>query len=99
MSLVFVDDQEIRKLNKTYRKLDRATDVLSFEIEAGKVGEIYIALPTAERNAKRFKVSLQEEIIRLWIHGLLHLLGFDHVRQIDRRVMRKKEEEWLCRVN
>jgi len=94
VNLVFVTDKEIRKLNRQYRKIDRATDVLSFEIEEGKSGEIYIANETSARNAKRYKVSLTSEVNRLLTHGILHLCGYDHKEAGDRIVMRKKEGEY-----
>jgi probable rRNA maturation factor len=95
VNLVFVDDKEIRRLNRTYRKIDRATDVLSFEIDE-KNGELYISIPTAKRNAKRYGVSYEREVERLLTHGLLHLCGYDHVKLVDRVNMRKKEEGYYA---
>jgi len=96
VGITFVDDKEIRKLNREYRKLDKATDVLSFEMgEEGMLGDIVISVETAGRNSKRFGVSLGDEIRRLVVHGILHLLGYDHMKKSDRKAMMKKEEGYL----
>jgi len=96
ISLSFVDDKVIRGLNKRYRKIDRATDVLSFEMgEDGMLGDIVISVDCAKRNAKRFEASLNDEIKRLVVHGALHLLGYDHETGDERLKMRKAEQKYL----
>lgn len=98
LSLTFTNDLKIRELNRKYRKLDRATDVLSFVMdEEEMLGDVVISVESAVRNAKRFKQKFSREIERLVVHGVLHLLGYDHKKSKDRDVMRKKEEEYLCR--
>ena len=83
INLVLVDDKEIRRLNKEFRKKDRATDVLSFLMdEDGIIGDIAISVETAEKNAKRFAVSYRREMKRLVVHGVLHLLGYTHGRKM-----------------
>ncbi|MFH1542656.1 MAG: rRNA maturation RNase YbeY [bacterium] len=79
INLLFVDDKEIHRLNKQYRDKDKPTDVLSFEMnEDGVIGDIAISKETAERQAKEYGATLDEEIKRLVVHGTLHLLGYDH---------------------
>lgn len=96
VSLAFVDDGSIRALNKKYRHLDRATDVLSFEMDEGEMlGDIVISVDTAKKNAKRFKSTFADEIKRLTVHGLLHLQGYDHMKKRDRDLMRSREELYL----
>ena len=96
---VFVSDEGIRKLNRKFRKIDRATDVLSFEIgEEGILGEIIISKDTAKRNAKRYGVSFWQEVKRLAVHGALHLAGYDHLRKSDRMLMRKKEDHYAKKI-
>jgi probable rRNA maturation factor len=96
VSVKFVDDEQIRALNRKFRKINRATDVLSFEMgEDGNLGDLIISVDTAGRNAKRFGATLNNEIKRLLIHGTLHLLGYDHKRARDRETMRIKEEEHM----
>src|SRR5437868_6791543 len=78
LSLVFCDDDFIRTLNRDYRGRDRPTDVLSFpqEGECGQLGDLVIAVPTAQRQAKAHGHPLAAEIEWLFLHGLLHLLGY-----------------------
>ncbi|MFZ7103456.1 MAG: rRNA maturation RNase YbeY [Peptococcaceae bacterium] len=109
ISLVFVDDRQIQELNKTYRGKDQPTDVLSFSLlettedeppiiaEESELllGDIIISLETAGNQAKDYGHSLEREISYLMVHGLLHLLGYDHVREEDKKVMRAREEELL----
>jgi len=74
-----IDDKLMRDLNKRYRKKDKTTDVLSFNLgEDGILGEIYISFPTARKQAKMYNCSIQDELKRLTAHGLLHILGYTH---------------------
>jgi probable rRNA maturation factor len=99
INIVLVDDESIRRLNKKFRGIDRATDVLSFEMkEDGILGEIIISKDTAKRNAERFGLSYKDEMKRLVIHGALHLLGYDHGAKSDRIRMRAKEELYAKKI-
>ena len=91
-NIIFVDDTYIHNLNKEYRGIDRPTDVISFALEDDKsfiktdfkvLGDIYISVDTAKRQANEYKHSLKREISFLSIHGLLHLLGYDHMVKED----------------
>lgn len=97
--LSFVDDSDMRSLNRRYRQIDRTTDVLSFpqtdSPARNLLGDIVISSEAAVRNSKRFGVSVDEEIRRLIVHAVLHLLGFDHVGKKQRDEMRAKENEIL----
>lgn len=100
VNLVITDNRNIRRLNRHYRRVDRITDVLSFNIDSeaepdGTFGEVYISSAVAERQAGENKIAFSEEIVRLFCHGLLHLFGYDHIRKADRRVMRTREENCL----
>jgi len=96
VNIVFCPDGRVRALNRQYRGLDRVTDVLSFSWdEEGFAGEIFIANPQAKRQSKRFNNNYFNELRRLIVHGLLHLCGYDHVKSIDRGIMRKKEDFYL----
>jgi probable rRNA maturation factor len=83
LSIVLVSDAQIKRLNKLYRNKDKPTDVLSFPI-GEKVngwlilGDVVISVDTAKRQAKELGCSLEEELKRLLVHGLVHLLGYDH---------------------
>ncbi|MGE0454329.1 MAG: rRNA maturation RNase YbeY [Vicinamibacteria bacterium] len=80
LALVFAGDGTLRRLNRSYRGKDRATDVLSFPGPGGDegLGDVIISVPAAERNARRYGRPLGFELDLLALHGLLHLLGYDH---------------------
>lgn len=95
-------DAELRELNRRWRGIDRATDVLSFSYDGdGRPqgprvsGDIVISLDRMEEQARRFRVTRGAELARLVIHGTLHLAGLDHHRAAERRVMRAREEALL----
>jgi probable rRNA maturation factor len=96
VTIVLSDDATLRRLNREYRRIDRTTDVLSFNIPAlpkiaGAGGEIYISVAQARRQARRFRQSLTAELERLVVHGVLHLLGHDHKKPQEAARMRKAE--------
>ena len=104
INLVFTTDQKIRTLNRKYRKLDKPTDVLSFNLdeptrEDAVYGEIYVSVPMARRQAESAKRSLVDEFLWLVCHGLLHLFGYDHKRPADAARMKSREEHYLVQVN
>ena len=98
VTIVLVDDPYIRKLIHKYRQLNRATDVLSFnlndELESNseELGDVYISVDRAREQAYRYRISMENELHRLLIHGCLHLLGYDHKNSRDRKEMRDKEQ-------
>ena len=104
ISILFCDDAEIQNLNKSYRNIDSPTDILSFENgseyedDEGKwleAGDIAISFATLPKNAEYFKVSENEELKRLLIHGCLHLNGYDHGEEhIESGV--EPKDEMLC---
>ncbi|MEA3493385.1 MAG: rRNA maturation RNase YbeY [Candidatus Margulisiibacteriota bacterium] len=84
INIVLIDDKEIRKLNKQFRKKDKATDVLAFPMgEDGILGDIAISAGTTKRNAKSYGVSYKSELKRLVVHGVLHLLGYGHGKRMS----------------
>ena len=108
ISVSFVDREEIRKLNSQYRGVDKETDVLSFPaFEAGKIpaemeleegeelalGDVVICEDVCKEQAKEFGHSEEREIIYLFVHSVLHLLGYDHETEDDKEDMRAREEE------
>jgi len=100
VELIFVDDIQMKDINKTNRGIDKTTDVLSFPIDfpgATLIGTIVISLDTARRAANELGHAFHDEIKLLFVHGLLHLLGFDH--ESDDGEMRKKEEELIKKFN
>lgn len=112
VDITIVDDEEIHQLNRDYRNVDRPTDVLSFALDEDDedepellegqlhlLGDIIISAETATRQAEEFGHGLEREIVYLAVHGLLHLLGYDHMVEEDKVVMRAKEEEALRAIN
>ncbi|WP_027338657.1 rRNA maturation RNase YbeY [Halonatronum saccharophilum] len=100
VSIALVDDAYIQGLNHRYRGKDRATDVLSFPQDDNfLLGDIIISLETAQRQAEEYNHSFFREIGFLTVHGMLHLLGYDHYEEDERKIMRKKEEEILVELN
>lgn len=97
LSVLLTGNPRIRELNRAYRGIDRPTDVLSFPMDdEHMLGDIVISVDKAVEQAERFGVTLEEEMARLMVHGLLHLLGYDHVRggrQAGK--MRAKEAELM----
>ena len=99
LSLSLVDDTAIAELNLSYRKLDRPTDVLSFSLLEGEestyrgnlLGDVVISVETAARQAQEQGVSLDEELARLLIHGVLHLIGHDHMEPDEAERMQAEE--------
>ncbi len=97
----FVDDETIRELNNTYRNINRATDVLSFPQDGPDfsiLGDMVISVDTAKRHAVRYENTYEFEIKKLIVHGILHLLGFDHKKKKETIVMREKEKQLLAQV-
>ena len=99
LSLALVNDAAIRALNREYRGKDAATDVLSFPLDdeppvegiESLLGDVVISIDTARRQAGDYDAPLQLELYRLVIHGILHLLGHDHVESGQRRTMEREE--------
>lgn len=98
MSLTFVDDKYIRDLNKKYKFADKPTDVLSFSLgEKEILGDVFVSVPAAQKNAKRFQHSLLAELKRLAVHGTLHLLGYKHKTVKEKEKMQKQEKNILAK--
>ena len=101
IELLIVNNDEIQELNKEHRNIDKATDVLSFPLEFDMpnmpLGSIVISLDFVEEKSKEYGHTKEEEFSLLFIHGLLHLLGFDH--EIDSGEHRQKEEELINQFN
>ncbi len=101
IELLVVKNDEIRELNKEHRNIDKATDVLSFPMDFDfanmPLGSIVISTDFVEEKAKEYGHSFDEEFSLLFIHGILHLLGYDH--EVDDGEHRKKEEELIKKFN
>jgi probable rRNA maturation factor len=97
--VLITGDAELRRLNRDFRGQDCATDVLSFPGQSGlspSLGDLAISLPRARAQARQFGHSTEREIQILMLHGLLHLLGFDH--ETDHGRMARAEKRWRSRL-
>ena len=105
LSVKITDDQEIQELNSTYRGLDKTTDVLSFEadyydpdLESRYLGDVVISHPRAAAQAEKRGHLVESELQLLVIHGVLHLLGYDHGSPQDKKSMWMKQEQALVEL-
>ena len=104
-NVIIINNEEIHKINKEYRGIDRPTDVISFALEDYKdikyendyrvLGDIYISIDKVKEQAKEYGHSEKREMAFLTIHGLLHLLGYDHMNKEDEKVMFGEQEAIL----
>ena len=102
LNIILVPDSFMRKLNQRYTNRKGTTDVLSFSFKEGKdieakkglLGEVYISVERARKQALDYQATLDQELKRLVAHGTLHLFGYEHKNRKDLKKMRKKEEEY-----
>ena len=114
VSIILTNDEEIKKINNEYRKIDKATDVLSFPMfektEVEKIqnsnskikdvlGDIIISIPKVKKQAKEYGHSFERELAYMVVHGFYHLMGYDHIEEKDKKEMRPKEENVLQILN
>lgn len=115
ISVTLTTPQEIRKINNEFRKIDKETDVLSFPmfekneidsiVDCGKnevpetIGDVIISVEKVEQQAKEYGHSFERELAYMVVHGFYHLMGYDHMNDNDKKVMRKKEENVLNMLN
>lgn len=111
MTITFTTPEEIRKINKKYRKIDKATDVLSFpmfekdeldeKIKNGDfpyedvLGDVIISIEKVREQAEEYGHSFERELSYMLVHGFYHLMGYDHIEEEDKKIMRPKEEKIL----
>ena len=108
VNLCLSNDEAVHKLNREFRGVDKPTNVLSFanyeddsfedmlEADDVELGDVIVALETLEREAEEQGVSLKAHFMHLWLHGLLHILGYDHIKESDAQVMEGLEIEILA---
>ena len=111
MTITFTTPEEIRKINKKYRKIDKATDVLSFpmfekdeldeKIKSGDfpyedvLGDVIISIEKVREQAEEYGHSFERELSYMLVHGFYHLMGYDHIEEEDKKIIRPKEEKIL----
>jgi len=95
ISIAFVGDTVIRRLNKSYRAKDKITDILSFDGDGDDLGEIVIDYAQIKRQSKKYSKSVQDELVFILVHGLLHLIGYNDQIEKDRKIIIKKGEDFI----
>ncbi|MFS0672846.1 rRNA maturation RNase YbeY [Ornithinibacillus sp. 179-J 7C1 HS] len=113
VSVTFVNNEEIREINREYRNIDKSTDVISFALEESTeeevmiigedipvvLGDIIISVERAKEQAEDYNHSFERELGFLAVHGFLHLLGYDHMTEEDEKIMFQKQEDILGEFN
>lgn len=94
---IMTDDDQLLSVNKEFLQKNTLTDVIAFDYGKNKTvaGEIYISVDTVRRNANNYKVSLRNELIRVMIHGTLHLCGYKDSSERQKTEMRRNEDKWI----
>ena len=111
ITITFTTPEDIRKINKKYRKIDKATDVLSFPmfekdeldekiknkefLHEDVLGDIIISIEKVKEQAEEYGHSFERELSYMLVHGFYHLMGYDHIEEEDKKIMRPKEEKIL----
>ena len=112
INVIFTIPQKIKEINKQYRNIDRKTDVLSFPMyereeillkkdrtEPDTLGDIIISIEQVKKQAEEFGHSFERELSYMLVHGFYHLMGYDHIKEEEKKVMREKEEFVLNELN
>ena len=99
LNFIFCSDEYLHHINLTYLQHDTLTDVITFPYSDQSIeGDVFISIERVEENAAQFKVSFEQELYRVIIHGTLHLLGFRDKSEEEQKLMRSKEEEYLSQI-
>lgn len=107
ISISFVEKEEIKELNREYRNIDEVTDVLSFPIEEEflltqgpkLLGDVIISVEKAKEQSIEYNHSFEREMVYLTVHSIFHLLGYDHIDEKDKQIMRRKEKDIMNTLN
>lgn len=107
LNVIIIDNKKIQEINREYRGIDRPTDVISFALEDDKtfistdfrvLGDIYISIDKVFEQADTYGHSFRRELSFLTVHGILHLLGYDHMIEEDEKIMFSKQDEILDKL-
>jgi len=101
VNFIAVNDAQLQKINKKYLNHNYLTDVIAFNYKKGNNinGDIYISIERIKENAGLFKVAFHVELLRVMVHGLLHLIGYNDKKEAEKKEMRIKEDQYLAGIN
>jgi len=98
INIIFTNDDEIRQINLDFRLKNSTTDVISFPLTQKKKayagGDVFISVDTAKRDAEKYGFDLDDELSRLLVHGTLHIIGYDHIKRKEEKLMEIKEKKY-----
>lgn len=100
IAYIFTDDKFLREINRKFLEHDFFTDVITFDYSTGKdivEGEIYISSDTVRENSNIYRTGMENEVLRVMVHGLLHLAGYDDKSDKDQKIMREREDYYLSK--
>ena len=97
INIIFCSDEYLFRLNKEYLNHNTYTDIITFDysVEAKRSGDIFVSIPRVKENSEKFKVPFDDELHRVFIHGILHLCGYRDKSSSEKLIMRQKEEKYL----
>lgn len=99
LSVVLLKEAKMRELNRVYRGKDVPTNVLSFQEEELGLGELVLCPAQIRKDAQKYGITFKAELTRIFIHGLLHLAGYDHEKDTDFKIMSQKEKQYMLLVS
>lgn len=97
LNFIVTNDDSLKKINRSFLEHDYYTDVITFNYNSGDIinGEVYVSIETIKLNANNYNVSLDDEVFRVLVHGVLHLLEYNDITPEQRKEMREAEDRWL----
>jgi len=99
LAYIFTTDEDLKKINVQFLNHNYFTDVITFDYSEDPVinGEVYMSIDRIRENAKAYSVKIEDEILRVMFHGVLHLTGYNDISEVEKKVMRAREDYWLAK--
>jgi probable rRNA maturation factor len=99
LAYIFTTDEDLKKINVQFLNHNYFTDVITFDYSEDPVinGEVYMSIDRIRENARAYSVKIEDEILRVMFHGVLHLTGYNDISEVEKKVMRAREDYWLAK--